>query len=98
MKFEFKLAGWACSAEAAQLATKHASALRTTALADLDNGQHWRSHRPFLPNRTDEAQARCSYALQMWRFSLASAEYVLQSVSVASLLSLSLSLPPPPPP
>jgi hypothetical protein len=70
--------------ETARLASEYTNALRTTVLADLDNGQHWRSHRPFLPNRTDEAEARCSYALQMWRFSLTAAEYDLSQAGVGT--------------
>lgn len=77
--------------EATRLASEYANALRTTVLADLDNGQHWRSHRPFLPNRTDEAEARCSYALQMWRFSLASAEYDLSRVAAGTSIDAASS-------
>ena len=46
--------------EVASLASDHVATWRSTVLADLDNGQHWLSHRPFLPNKSDEAEARCS--------------------------------------
>lgn len=71
-------------AEATRIASDQASALRTTILADLDNGQHWRSHRPFLPNKSDEAEARCSYAVLMWRFSLTALEHDISQAAAAA--------------
>ena len=63
---------------AARLAAHHGRLLRTSVLADLDNAQHWLSHRPFLPSKEDGAEARCSYGVLMWRFYTAGVEHDLR--------------------